>query len=125
MDDMTRGTVAIVVVIAGKCALSIFGATFVNGYSVLLVLTVGFLTRAVTGPLGAYPSVSGNQDDVLYASTATATSNVVFNVLLIPLFGITGLRSHRCRLLYLRSPGFTGWSGGASESTDTFWTENN
>lgn len=82
--------VAIVVVLAGKWVLSTFGASFVSGYPVLLVLTAGYLTRAATGPLSAYLSVSGHQDDMLYANAGAAILNVIFNALLIPLFGILG-----------------------------------
>jgi len=82
--------VAIVVALAGKMVLSTFGASFVSGYSVLLVLMAGYLTLAATGPLSAYLSVSGNQDDVLYSNAGAAISNVIFNALLIPRYGVMG-----------------------------------
>jgi len=74
----------------GSIVLSTFGSTFVAGYPVLIVLALGYLAQAATGPVSAYLAVSGNQDAIVLVTAVAATTNVVFNLLLIPPFGVMG-----------------------------------
>lgn len=81
---------ALTLVALGSTVLSTFGSTFVRGYPVLILLAFGYLAQAATGPVSAYLAVSGNQDAIVLVTAAAATTNVLFNLLLIPQFGVMG-----------------------------------
>jgi len=82
--------IALALVVMGSTVLSTFGSTFVSGYPVLILLALGYLAQAATGPVSAYLAVSGNQDAVVLVTAVAATTNIVFNLLLIPRFGVMG-----------------------------------
>jgi O-antigen/teichoic acid export membrane protein len=82
--------VVLVVLLVGKLVLSLFGPAFIAGYVVLVILTIGFLLSATTGPTSEYLIASGHQDSILLPNITTAVVNIVFNALLIPRFGAAG-----------------------------------
>jgi O-antigen/teichoic acid export membrane protein len=78
------------IAVLGKFILSLFGAEFLVGYPVLLFLCGGWLATMVVGPVDAYLAMTGHQDDVLYIHTACAVLNIIFNLVLIPTYGVMG-----------------------------------
>jgi O-antigen/teichoic acid export membrane protein len=82
--------VAAGLIVTGPFVLSVFGEDFVRGHMVLTVLTVGYLVRAVTGPVAAYLAVSDNQDQVVLVTACSALANIGLNLLLIPEWGALG-----------------------------------
>ncbi len=81
---------AVGLVITGKFLLGLFGAEFVAGYWVMLILIGGIMAKALTGPVEGLLSVTGHQDWVAAAMGFGAILDIVLNVLLIPAYGITG-----------------------------------
>jgi O-antigen/teichoic acid export membrane protein len=77
-------------VLVGPYVLATFGPTFVAGQPILLVLALGYLAQASTGPVGAYLAVSGNQDAIVWITAGAAATNIVFNLVLIPPYGVMG-----------------------------------
>jgi O-antigen/teichoic acid export membrane protein len=78
------------VVALGRIVLSFFGTSFVVGYPSLVLLAVGYLTFAITGPTNAYLTASGHQDDIVPAVATASILNIALNLVLIPRHGVLG-----------------------------------
>ncbi|TYP95630.1 Membrane protein involved in the export of O-antigen and teichoic acid [Fodinibius salinus] len=82
--------IVIVLILFGEFILSFFGSEFVVGYQPLLILLVGQFINSVTGPVGYLLSMSEYQNMVRNTTIIAGFSNILFNALLIPLWGIIG-----------------------------------
>jgi O-antigen/teichoic acid export membrane protein len=76
--------------IAGKLLLALVGATFVAGYPILFVLSIGLLFRASIGPAETLLIMAGQQGISAAVYTATFFLNVALNMFLIPRYGLLG-----------------------------------
>jgi O-antigen/teichoic acid export membrane protein len=74
----------------GPFLLSLFDATFVAAYPALVVLALGYLLRAATGPVEYLLNMTGHQKACAKVYGVVALGNLAGNLLLIPLFGILG-----------------------------------
>jgi O-antigen/teichoic acid export membrane protein len=74
----------------GKPLLSMFGPEFVEAYPIMSVLAVAYLVRALAGPAQNLLSVTGHQDTAAIILTLTVLLSAGLNIMLIPLFGLTG-----------------------------------
>jgi O-antigen/teichoic acid export membrane protein len=74
----------------GKYILALFGEEFVTGYKVLLILSLAQLSIAAVGPSMRLLSISGFQNQGLYASVLALALWALIAIILVPLFGITG-----------------------------------
>lgn len=81
---------ALLILALGKPILSLFGAEFVSGYGVMLILVVGFLMRAAMGPAEFLLNMAGEQVAGARIYMFTAALNIALNFALIPLFGLYG-----------------------------------
>ncbi|MEJ3745125.1 flippase [Actinomycetes bacterium KLBMP 9797] len=70
--------------------LSLFGGDFVDGAAVTVVLAVGQLVNAVTGPCGTLLNMAGKVWLNMADNVATLVLNVALNLWLIPAYGIVG-----------------------------------
>lgn len=77
-------------VVLAPFLLSIFGAEFVDGKNVLILLSVCHLFNAAIGPVGYLLTMTGHQDDDALGLGMAAVLNFLFNALLIPHYGIFG-----------------------------------
>lgn len=77
-------------VLVGKFLLSLFGESFTAGYGVMLVLLIGILVKAATGPLEGLLTMTGHQKPVALITGLSAVLNILLNTALIPAFGIVG-----------------------------------
>lgn len=71
--------------------LSIFGPEFIKGSTALIILCLGQLFNAICGPVGSVLQMTGKQlifQNILIISFVT---NIVLNLILTPLYGITGV----------------------------------
>lgn len=77
-------------VIFGEFILSLFGATYTEGYWVLIILSVGLLMDAATGPTRIVMMMTGHERQ--YVSIFGSITLVGFVVMLaaVPFFGIVG-----------------------------------
>ncbi len=80
----------LVFVFASRGIMQIFGAEYVKGASVLIILSSGQLVNASTGSIGKLLEMTGNQDVSCVAGIILATLNIGLNFWLIPLFGASG-----------------------------------
>ena len=70
--------------------LHVFGKGFTEGSSALLILAVGQLVNAATGPTGALLTMTGKQRWELGNIVSMVAFNFLLNLLLIPKMGMTG-----------------------------------
>lgn len=75
---------------AGPYLLSVFGAEFRSGYSVMAILAAGLLARAMAGQAGEFLIVAGRQRDLILLGAAALGGNVVLAFALVPRLGIEG-----------------------------------
>jgi O-antigen/teichoic acid export membrane protein len=73
-----------------ELTLSLFGAEFESGVSVLRILVIGQAFNVATGAVGTILLMSGNARLVMFASVAGVSSLVVFSSILVPQFGVEG-----------------------------------
>jgi O-antigen/teichoic acid export membrane protein len=70
--------------------LRIFGHGFAAGASVTVILAVGQLVRAATGPCGTLLNMSGKVAVNMADNVGVLALNIVLNLVLIPPYGIVG-----------------------------------
>ena len=70
--------------------LSIFGEEFMVGTAALVVLTLGQFINAISGPIGQFMNMTGNQKVLQYTAMMATVINIMLNYLLIPEYGIVG-----------------------------------
>jgi len=73
-----------------KIMLVTFGNDYVSGSSTLVILAWTCLFRAFPGAVGILLVMTGNQKQWFVLSIAAVSSNIVFDILLIPPYGING-----------------------------------
>lgn len=81
----------IVLIVSSQNILRVFGTDFQAGWIVLIILAAGQLTRAGGGSLSMHMlAMSGHQYLKLYGDIILAITNIILNVVLIPLWGPLG-----------------------------------
>ncbi|MCL6708678.1 lipopolysaccharide biosynthesis protein [Pseudomonas sp. R2.Fl] len=82
--------VGLAVLALGEMLLSLFGPAFGAGYPLMAILFAGSLTKAMIGPGETLLTMAGRQMLCVTLYVGALTTNIVLNVTLIPLFGLTG-----------------------------------
>jgi len=70
--------------------LGLFGEEFVVASTTLLIINLGFLSEAMTAPVGFILNMTDNQHIFMRILIIALVINIVLNALLIPLYGING-----------------------------------
>ena len=70
--------------------LRLFGGAFTAGAAVTVILAIGQLVNAATGPCGTVLNMSGHVALNMADNVATLVLNVLLNLVLIPAYGIAG-----------------------------------
>jgi len=70
--------------------LSIFGKGAMVATTTLLIVNIGFLSEAMTGPVGFILNMTDNQHLFMKILIVALIINVLLNALLIPIYGING-----------------------------------
>lgn len=81
---------AVMILWGGPIMAGVFGADFARGAIALAILSAAQLVNAFTGPANSLLNMTGHQDDTLKAMIAGVLVNVVLNALLIPRWDIAG-----------------------------------
>lgn len=81
---------AVVLLVAGRPLLSVFGPEFVAGYDAMAILIAGALVRAAGGPADYLLNMTGHQDACVKALGPCAALGVALAVALVPLLGFEG-----------------------------------
>ena len=82
--------VGLVMLAAGHFLLSMFGAGFTSGYSVMVILFFGILAKASVGPGEVLLTMAGEQALCVKLYAFALAANIGLNVILVPLYGIEG-----------------------------------
>lgn len=78
------------VLAVGNLLLSLFGPAFTAGYGLMVILFLGSLGKALVGPGEVLLTMAGKQKLCVLLYAGALTTNIVLNVTLIPLYGLTG-----------------------------------
>lgn len=82
--------VGIIMLLAGKMMLSLFGSGFTAGYPLMAILFAGYLAKASVGPGEVLLTMAGRQQLCAWLYAVVLISNLGLNMLLIPAYGLTG-----------------------------------
>jgi len=82
--------IAIVLIVFGRWILLIFGQDFTKGAMALAILSLGQLVNAAMGSVGLILNMTGNERDTARGVAIAAVVNVALNAILIPLWGMNG-----------------------------------
>lgn len=74
----------------GRPILGLFGLPFLTAYAPLLILASGQLVNSLAGSVGVLMTMTANQNVTAVVLGAAAVLNLVLNLLLIPPFGMHG-----------------------------------
>ena len=82
--------VGLLVLAAGQPLLSLFGPAFGAGHVLMAILFVGSMTKALVGPGETLLTMAGKQMLCVWLYCTALTVNILLNITLIPLLGLTG-----------------------------------
>jgi len=82
--------IMIVFIFFGEFLLSIFGDEFVKGYPVLILLALGKFVNGIAGSVGSFLNMTGHQKVFNRIVIIGGLTNILFNFILIPKYGIIG-----------------------------------
>ena len=83
--------VVLVLVFFGDVVLAyVFGKEYISGQIPLAILAFGQLVNAAMGSVGVLLTMTGNERDAARGVAIAAIVNVILNLILIPLLGMTG-----------------------------------
>ncbi len=80
----------IVIMVANKLVLSIFGEEFLIGGTALIIVMMSQLFNAISGSSGQVMNMTGNHKKLRNFTIYSGILNISLNFLLIPLYGIIG-----------------------------------
>lgn len=83
-------TFGLMLLALGPWLLLLFGEGFSSGYILMVILFLGFLVKSAIGPAETLLNMAGKQVNCMILYTVTFISNISFNVVLIPLYGLIG-----------------------------------
>ncbi|MBL1241942.1 MAG: polysaccharide biosynthesis C-terminal domain-containing protein [OCS116 cluster bacterium] len=78
------------IIAIGYWFLAAYGPDFTRGYPVIVILSMGAILRAATGPTEWMMTMMGQQKIVLWSTGGASLVNIVLNILLIPIWGLEG-----------------------------------
>jgi O-antigen/teichoic acid export membrane protein len=70
--------------------LGLFGAAFTVATTTLLIVSIGFLSESLCGPVGFILNMTDNQHLFMRILFISLLINITFNAILIPIYGING-----------------------------------
>lgn len=80
----------IIVIVFGENILNIFGLAFSNGYTALVILSLGQLVNVLCGSVGILLTMTGNELIAARYLSICAVVNLSLNAALIPHYGLHG-----------------------------------
>lgn len=82
--------VTIGILLVGYPVLASFGEGFTDAYPLMFILAVGILAKAATGPADTILNMLGHQRASAVSIGLAAVISVTLNLILIPVWGVTG-----------------------------------
>jgi len=68
----------------------VFGEEYRRGYLPLAIVAAGQLVKTLAGPAGMLLNMTGHEKDTMRGIFLSAGTNIVLNISLIPIYGMTG-----------------------------------
>lgn len=90
MTFMPSLLASIGIIAVGYWFLAAYGEDFTRGYPVIVILSLGAILRAATGPTEWMMTMMGQQKTVLWSTGGASVANIVLNIVLIPIWGLEG-----------------------------------
>lgn len=82
--------VGAIIFLCGGWIMTLFGSRFSEGYTALIILTIGQLVNALAGSVGFFMTMTGKEKAMAWIAGSCAVLNVALNFILIPPFGMEG-----------------------------------
>lgn len=79
-----------IVLLLGRFLLSMFGESFIDGHTVMIILFFGILAKSFIGPGEILLTMAGKQKICMIVYAGALAANLTLNIMLIPMFGIQG-----------------------------------
>lgn len=80
----------VIIIFAPSFLLGLFGEEYLLGKNILLVLAIGQVVFALSGPVMYILTMTKHEKSALYIMYVTAAINLIGNAVLIPIYGLTG-----------------------------------
>jgi O-antigen/teichoic acid export membrane protein len=80
----------LILLVFSKQILSLFGPNYYKSQYALIILLIGQIINSLSGSVGLYLNMTARQKILLYFLVFAAILNIVFNIILIPKYGIEG-----------------------------------
>lgn len=87
---LTLPIVLLLIILGRPVITEIFGQEFEAAYWPLVILSLGQLLNASMGSVGLLLSMTGHERDMVLGIGVAVSVNIVFNLILIPLYGMHG-----------------------------------
>ena len=81
---------AVLFIVLGTPILNLFGEQFDAGYLPMVVLIAGHMLNIIAGPAGYILNMTGHERLAFISMAIACVSNLAFNLILIPKYGIMG-----------------------------------
>ncbi|MHC4758562.1 MAG: MATE family efflux transporter, partial [Planctomycetota bacterium] len=91
-----------ILIIFGKFALSLFGTKFIIAFVPLLILLIGQVINALTGPANLLMKMTGRQNVLGFVVVLSGVANIILNAILIPFLGLNGAAISTALIITIR-----------------------
>ncbi|MHC4131861.1 MAG: flippase [Planctomycetota bacterium] len=91
-----------ILIIFGKFALSLFGTKFIIAFVPLLILLIGQVIHALTGPANLLMKMTGHQNALGLIIVLSGIANIILNAVLIPFLGLNGAAISTALIIIIR-----------------------
>ncbi|SNZ20904.1 polysaccharide biosynthesis C-terminal domain-containing protein [Cohaesibacter gelatinilyticus] len=81
---------ALAIIVLAPYILRLFGSNYMQGQSVITILTIGLIFQGAVGPVQNVLNMAGQQKMSAKSAFAAMAINIALNLLLIPIWGIQG-----------------------------------
>jgi O-antigen/teichoic acid export membrane protein len=100
---------AVILVVFGRAFLSLFGAEFRQGYTVLVILSLGMFLNAAAGAVNILLHMTRYERDAAVSVGASAVLNVLLNAVFIPRWGVEGAALATATSMIIRNLAMALW----------------
>ncbi len=87
---ITTVPIFLIIIYFSDLFLGLFGTEFTVATSTLFIVSIGFLSESLCGPVGFILNMTDNQHLFMKILVISLLINIIFNTLLIPIYGING-----------------------------------
>lgn len=102
--------VLVLIILLGQVLVStLFGNSYTSGYSVLVILSVGQFIKVLMGSAALLLNMTGYERYTAFGISISVSISTIFNLLLIPQYGVVGAAVSNCMGLIVCSVAYVYW----------------